>query len=303
MPADEIVRKNRVIKSMTGFGRGREGNFNVEVISEVRALNHRFLDVSIRLPRIYTGFEPHLRKIVAEYISRGKVDVSVQRYGTSGAVMDVTVDYDLAERYHRCLQELKSALGLAGDLTVAEMLTLKEIVSPQEREDQIEKELELAERSLREALDGLNDMRKTEGEAMWNDIRSRLSAIKELAERVAPLVDQVPAQARARLERRIQELTGGMELNEDRLMQEVALIAERADVTEELTRLQSHVDQFLAFGSEGSPLGRKLEFLLQELHRELNTLGSKSASTDIASHVVIMKAEVEKIREQTQNLE
>ncbi|MEW6113491.1 MAG: YicC/YloC family endoribonuclease [Thermodesulfobacteriota bacterium] len=292
-----------MINSMTGFGRGREGNSDVEVISEVRALNHRFLDVSFRLPRIYAAFEPHLRKIVAEYISRGKVDVSVQRYGTAGSIMDVTVDYDLAERYYQCLEKLKSTLGLAGDVTVTEMLTLKEIVSPHEREDQIEKELALAEKSLREALDGLNSMRKTEGEATWNDIRSRLSAIRELAERIAPLVDQVPAQARARLERRVQELTGGMELNEDRLMQEVALIAERADVTEELTRLQSHVDQFLAFGREGSPLGRKLEFLLQELHRELNTLGSKSASTDIAAHVVTMKAEVEKIREQTQNLE
>ena len=205
--------------------------------------------------------------------------------------------------YYQCLEKLKSTLGLAGEVTVAEMLTLKEIVSPHEREDQIEKELALAEKSLREALDGLNSMRKTEGEATWNDIRARLSAIRELAERIAPLLDQVPAQARARLERRVQELTGGMELNEDRLMQEVALIAERADVTEELTRLQSHVDQFLAFGREGSPLGRKLEFLLQELHRELNTLGSKSASTDIAAHVVTMKAEVEKIREQTQNLE
>jgi uncharacterized protein (TIGR00255 family) len=288
---------------MTGFGRGREGNSDVEVISEVRSLNHRFLDVSFRLPRIYAGFEPHLRKIVAEYVSRGKVDVSVQRYGTAGSIMDVTVDYDLAERYYQCLEKLKSTLGLAGEVTVAEMLTLKEIVSPHEREDQIEKELALAEKSLREALDGLNSMRKTEGEATWNDIRARLSAIRELAERIAPLLDQVPAQARARLERRVQELTGGMELNEDRLMQEVALIAERADVTEELTRLQSHVDQFLAFGREGSPLGRKLEFLLQELHRELNTLGSKSASTDIAAHVVTMKAEVEKIREQTQNLE
>ncbi|MEW6532798.1 MAG: YicC/YloC family endoribonuclease [Thermodesulfobacteriota bacterium] len=292
-----------MINSMTGFGRGREGNSDVEVISEVRSLNHRFLDVSFRLPRIYAGFEPHLRKIVAEYISRGKVDVSVQRYGTAGSIMDVTVDYDLAERYYQCLEKLKSTLGLAGDVTVAEMLTLKEIVSPHEREDQIEKELALAEKSLREALDGLNSMRKTEGEATWNDIRARLSAIKELAEQITPLVDQVPSQARARLERRVQELTGGMELNEDRLMQEVALIAERADVSEELTRLQSHVDQFLAFGREGSPLGRKLEFLLQELHRELNTLGSKSASTDIAAHVVTMKAEVEKIREQTQNLE
>lgn len=292
-----------MIKSMTGFGRGREGNSDVEVISEVRSLKHRFLDVSFRLPRIYAGFEPHLRKIVAEYVSRGKVDVSVQRYCTAGSIMDVTVDYDLAERYYQCLEKLKSTLGLAGEVTVAEMLTLKEIVSPHEREDQIEKELALAEKSLREALDGLNSMRKTEGEATWNDIRARLSAIRELAERIAPLLDQVPAQARARLERRVQELTGGMELNEDRLMQEVALIAERADVTEELTRLQSHVDQFLAFGREGSPLGRKLEFLLQELHRELNTLGSKSASTDIAAHVVTMKAEVEKIREQTQNLE
>jgi uncharacterized protein (TIGR00255 family) len=146
-------------------------------------------------------------------------------------------------------------------------------------------------------------MRVAEGAAMWRDIADRLSQVGELAGRIAPLVDQVTAAVKERLEKRVAELTGGMELDRDRLTQEVALMADRADVTEELTRLASHVKQFLAFGEQGSPLGRKLDFLLQELHREINTIGSKSASTEIATYVVRMKAELEKIREQTQNLE
>jgi uncharacterized protein (TIGR00255 family) len=288
---------------MTGFGRGCCEHNGVEVITEIRALNHRYLDISLRMPKTYSSFEPHLRKLISEQINRGKVDVSVSRYGTSGSVMEVMLDHNLAKQYHAGLVNLQNELGLDGVISISDMLTLKEIIVPHENETEIEKELVVLERSIREALSNLNQMRITEGETIWSDIEARLRAVSDLAQKVAPIVDQVPATAKARLQRRVQELTGGMELNEDRLLQEVALIAERSDVTEELTRLQSHVQQFIATGKEGSPLGRKLDFLLQELHREVNTLGSKSASTDIATYVVSMKAEVEKIREQTQNIE
>jgi uncharacterized protein (TIGR00255 family) len=153
------------------------------------------------------------------------------------------------------------------------------------------------------ALAGLEEMRKNEGTALWQDIEQRLVSIRDAVELIAPLAGQVSSAVKERLEKRVHELTGGLELDENRLLQEVALMADRSDVTEELTRLKSHVDQFIAFGQEGSPLGRKLDFLLQELNREVNTLGSKSASTEIATHVVRVKAELEKIREQTQNIE
>ncbi|MBI4964338.1 MAG: YicC family protein [Desulfomonile tiedjei] len=275
----------------------------VEIITEIRAVNHRFLDISVRVPKLYTSFEPQIRKIVSERISRGKIDVTVTRTGGKGGLMDVMLDSQLADGYYKCLLELKERYGLAGEITVSDMLTLRELIVPLEKEQGIEGELPLAQASLGDALDALDEMRKTEGRALWKDIAQRLASILEMAGLIAPLVDQVTASAKEKLAKRVQDLTGGLELDEERLIQEVALMADRSDVTEELTRLNSHVKQFLACGEEGSPLGRKLDFLLQELLREVNTVGSKSASTDIATYVVNMKAELEKIREQTQNIE
>lgn len=294
---------NNFVRSMTGFGRGRSMTTEVEIITEIRAVNHRFLDISVRVPKLYTSFEPQIRKIVSERISRGKIDVTVTRTGGKGGLMDVMLDSQLADGYYKCLLELKERYGLAGEITVSDMLTLRELIVPLEKEQGIEGELPLAQASLGDALDALDEMRKTEGRALWKDIAQRLASILEMAGLIAPLVDQVTASAKEKLAKRVQDLTGGLELDEERLIQEVALMADRSDVTEELTRLNSHVKQFLACGEEGSPLGRKLDFLLQELLREVNTVGSKSASTDIATYVVNMKAELEKIREQTQNIE
>jgi uncharacterized protein (TIGR00255 family) len=288
---------------MTGFGRGRANAGFLEVVAEVRSVNHRFMDISLRLPRVYSAFEPKVRKIVAERVNRGKIDVSITRSGALGSVMDVEVDHDLARRYHRCLSDLKEELGLDGEITLSDMLTLKEIVLPVENEEEIEKEFPVVVDCLEAALKAMDEMRSAEGATVWRDIEARLLSLEEVSARIEPLVAQVPAAAKERLEKRVRELTGGMDLDQDRLLQEVVLIVDRADVTEELTRLGSHIEQFLAFGQEGSPLGRKLDFLLQELHREVNTIGSKSASTEISSHVVLMKTELEKIREQIQNLE
>lgn len=290
------------IKSMTGFGRGRRIADGVEVVTEVRSVNHRFLDISVRVPRIYSSFDPQIRQILSDRVHRGKLEVAVSRTGSTGTIADVGLDLNLAERYYSRLEELRERLGLAGEISLSDMLTLKEILWPVEMEE-IERERPLVEDSLDEALVALDHMRSTEGAAIWKDIEARLTAISKIVTDISPLVAQVTVAVKDRLERRVKELTGGMELNEDRLLQEVALLADRADVTEELTRLESHVGQFLAFGKEGSPQGRKLDFLLQELHREVNTIGSKSSSTDIASYVVLMKTEIERIREQTQNLE
>ncbi len=294
---------HKYIKSMTGFGRGRHILGDLEVVVEIRSVNHRFLDISVKMPKFYNCFEPEIRRIIADSIQRGKLDVAITRTGGKSTLMDVVLDYNLAENYHKCLLELKEKFDLAGTITLSDMLTLKEVISPLEKAESIEREWPLVENSLRKALSELEMMRKTEGAALWLDIESRLNSIGTTAGFIGPLVDQVTVAVKDRLERRVRELTGGLELNVDRPLQEVALMAERSDVTEELTRLQSHVEQFLCTAREGSPLGRKLDFLLQELQREVNTLGSKSASTDIAAHVVKMKAEVEKIREQTQNIE
>ena len=291
------------IKSMTGFGRGAHTVGDVEVVTEIRAVNHRFLDMFVRLPKTYTCFEPQIRKIISDNTNRGKFEITVTRSGTKGALIDLSVDHDLADRYHKCLLELKDSLGLAGDVTVSDMLTLKEIISSADNLEGFEQEWGLVENSVQSALGKLDEMRKAEGAALWKDIEARLMSISSTIDHISPLVEQVSSEVRNRLEKKVKELTGGLEIDNDRMLQELALIAERSDVSEELTRLKSHVEQFLNFGKEGSPLGRKLDFLLQELHREVNTLGAKSASTDISTYVVLIKSEVEKIREQTQNIE
>ncbi len=303
MQASGVQSVNGYVKSMTGFGRSSGSLADVEVVVEVRAVNHRFLDIFIRVPKSYNSFEPQIRKIISETSNRGKFEILVLRSGGRAGLTDVTLDYELAEKFHKMLIELKDRLGLYGEITVSDMLTLKEIVTPVDRLESFDHEWPLVEKCLREAMSSLEDMRRTEGAALWKDIESRLVNIRQGIDAITPLVEQIGSEAKARLERRVKELAGGIELDDDRMIQELALIAERSDITEELTRLQSHVEQFLFFGKEGSPLGRKLDFLLQELHREVNTLGSKSASTDISSHVVNMKTEVEKIREQTQNIE
>ena len=303
MQTNEVELVNGYVKSMTGFGRSSGSLGDVEVVAEIRAVNHRFLDIFIRVPKSYNSFEPQIRKTISETANRGKFEVMILRSGGRVGLTDVMLDYELAEKFHNMLLELKRRLNLGGEITVSDLLSLKEIVAPVDRLESFDHEWPIVEKCLRQAMSSLEDMRRTEGATLWRDIESRLVNIKDSIDAISPLVEQIGSEAKCRLERRVRDIAGGIELDDDRMIQELALIAERSDITEELTRLQSHVEQFLSFGKEGSPLGRKLDFLLQELHREVNTLGSKSASTDISSHVVNMKTEVEKIREQTQNIE
>jgi uncharacterized protein (TIGR00255 family) len=261
------------------------------------------LDVSLKLPREYIRFEPELRKIVSSIAHRGRLDVSLTRKGPGGAFTDIVFDKDLASAYYKSLLRMKEEFSLAGEISVSDMLSLGDILQPVEKADAVEQEWPVIERCLREAMTGLDAMRTAEGAALWKDVDERLLNIRETARQIAPIVGQVTIAAKERLERRVQDLAGGLDLDPERLAQEIAILAERSDITEELTRLESHVDQFLGIGKAGSPVGRKLDFLLQEMLREVNTVASKSSSTDIAGQVVNIKAEIEKIREQTQNIE
>jgi uncharacterized protein (TIGR00255 family) len=292
-----------MIKSMTGFGYGRTVLGEVEIKTEIRGVNHRFLDISVKMPRTYSIFEPEIRKTISARAQRGKLDVVVSRIGGTGSLVEVMVDHGLASAYYNCLSELKNRFSLAGEITLAEMTHQSDIIVPREKQEAVQIEWHALEESLSLALDTLDSMRRAEGAALWRDIELRLNTISATAEEILPLVDQVTVAAKERLEKRVHELTGGLELDRDRLLQEVALLAERSDVTEELTRLKSHVEQFLSLAAQEAPVGRRMDFLLQELHREINTIGSKSASTAIAHRVVAMKAELEKVREQIQNIE
>jgi uncharacterized protein (TIGR00255 family) len=287
---------------MTGFGAGHGAAGGEELDVEVRSVNHKFCEVKVRLPRELAALEIEVTKAVKERLARGGVEVAVRRAGPVAALAP-RVDVALAESYARAFQEIQARLGLPGSVTLAEVLGADGVVRLEERMVSVDVAREAVRGALGAALDALTGMRAREGEALARDLGARLDLVSASVERVAALVPQVVEYHRARLAERVEELTRGVALDPARLAQEVALIADRTDVTEELTRLRSHVAQARALLGLAEPAGRKLDFLVQEMHREVNTIGSKAQSAEIAGIVVAMKAEIERMREQVQNVE
>jgi uncharacterized protein (TIGR00255 family) len=287
---------------MTGFGAGHAGAAAEALDVEVRSVNHKFCEVKVRLPRELAALEPDAMKLVKERLARGGVDVSVRRAGSAGGLAP-RVDLALAEAYARVFEELRARLGLPGGPSLADVAAAEGVI----RLDEPALDLEAARAALRgalaAALDALVAMRAREGAALARDLAGRLDGVEALVARAAALVPQTVEHHRARLAERVQELSRGLPLDPARLAQEVALFADRTDVTEEVTRLGSHLSQARALLGGGEPAGRKLDFLVQEMHREVNTIGSKSQSAEIAAIVVTAKAEVERMREQVQNVE
>jgi uncharacterized protein (TIGR00255 family) len=291
-----------MIRSMTGFGAGRGSTGAEELDVEVRSVNHKYCEVKVRLPRELAALEVDAAKAVRERLARGGVDVSVRRAGAAGTVAP-RVDASLAEGYARAFAEVKARLGLAGAVTLADVVAAEGVVRLEERALDVDAAGAALRAALGAALDALVAMRAREGEALGHDLASRLDAVEALVARAAALVPQAVEHHRDRLAERVQELTRGIALDPGRLAQEVALFADRTDVTEEVTRLRSHLAQARALLAGAEPAGRKLDFLVQEMHREVNTIGSKSQSAEIAAIVVSAKAEIERLREQVQNVE
>jgi uncharacterized protein (TIGR00255 family) len=291
-----------MIRSMTGFGSARGSAAGEELDVEIRSVNHKYCEVKVRLPRELAALEVDATKAVRERLARGGVDVSVRRAGAAGSVAP-RVDAALAEAYARAFAEVKARLGLEGPVTVADVVGAEGVVRLEERALDFGAAREALRGALSSALDALLAMRVREGEALGRDLAARLDAVEELVARAAALVPQAVEHHRARLAERVAELTRGIGLDPARLAQEVALLADRTDVTEEVTRLRSHLSLARALLAGAEPAGRKLDFLVQEMHREVNTIGSKSQSAEIAAIVVSAKAEVERMREQVQNVE
>jgi uncharacterized protein (TIGR00255 family) len=291
-----------MIRSMTGFGAGRGTSGGEDIEVDVRSVNHKYSEVKVRTPRELSQLEPEAAKAVKERIVRGAVEVSIRRAGATTALAP-RVDVALAESYARGFAELKVRLALPGDVTLAEVLAADGVVRLDERAVDVEAARVALRVALGEALDGLVAMRAREGEALARDLDARAQAVLSLVSRVEELVPRTVEHHRARLAERVEELTRGIALDPARLAQEVALFADRTDVTEETTRLRSHVDHVRALLALREPAGRKLDFLVQEMHREANTIGSKSQSAEIAALVVSLKTEIERVREQVQNVE
>jgi len=288
---------------MTAFGRGEAMADGYRFTVELRTLNHRFCDIRIKLPRKYTDFEEEIKRKLSSEFSRGRIEVNVVADETLDKVQHLTVDADLAKTYKRLLLDLQDKLGLEASLGLDTLLHFRDIFVFEEDEKsraQAWKVLEMAvDQSVKECI----QMRKEEGLAIETDFNERLNQLETLSSEVENRTPLVVLEVRDRLQKRIEELLGQGELDESRLAQEVAILAERSDITEEVIRVNSHIQQFRALLKASGPRGRQLEFLLQEMHREINTIGSKANDVEIAQKVIQIKTELERLREQVQNVE
>lgn len=290
-----------MIKSMTGYGKGEADYEGRRFIVELRSINHRYCDVSIRLPRRYAALEGEIKKTVAVAISRGKLDVTLTIEGSEGTALGLEVNTTLADSYYSALCSLKDRLGLAGEITVRDISSVPDIITMKEEPLDIKRYWPFIEAATNKGLDALDDMKMAEGAALTVDIFGRLEQIDMATDDVAVRAPAVVASYKDRLAERIRGM--GYEPDQGRLVQEVACFADRCDISEEIVRLRSHLGQFKAIAVSPEPSGRKLDFLIQEINREVNTIGSKGNDAVISQKVVDLKAELEKIREQVQNIE
>jgi uncharacterized protein (TIGR00255 family) len=292
-----------MIASMTGFGRGEARKGGITISVELRTVNNRFLEVSSRLPRSLSLRENDVKELIRRRISRGKVNViaNVEREGNGSAGLGI--NSSAAKSYYKLLVQLRKTLKLKETVKLEHMLQFSEIFEQQEIGGTDEKEWEVLQESLEAALEALAEMRRAEGGELERDFRARIALLDEKLSEIGRLsVEQVPAE-RIRLRERVSQLIDKTPVDEGRLELELALLADRLDVTEECVRFRSHNKFFLEALTLPDPAGRKLNFLIQEMNREANTIGSKSSATEIAHLVVSMKEELEKIREQLQNIE
>lgn len=290
---------------MTGFGQAVRQTGGLRIQVDMKSVNHRYGEMAFRMPREWLLFEDRLRKRIGERVKRGRVDVFVLAERTGDGPAKATIDWTLAEAYHKAADQLAERFALKGELSLPDMLGLPGIVIAEDRLDSGEEVAAALMEAVDEALGQLCRMREAEGASLQADLQKRAAILLQQTEQAALLAPEAVEQHRTRLRQRMQALfaDADMVLDENRLLMESAIMAERANVDEELTRIRSHLAQFGEMLASGDPIGRKLDFLIQELNREVNTIGSKTAQTELTTLVVDMKAELEKMREQVQNIE
>jgi uncharacterized protein (TIGR00255 family) len=293
-----------LIQSMTGFGQASRAFNEYQLQVEVKSVNHRYLEMNIRLPRQWSRLEDAVKQKLRSCLQRGKVDAFVSIVHQKADDHVVTLDWSLAEAYFNAAQQLRTKFGLPDTLSIQDFLQIPELIKLGEStndNDPLIQEQVLA--CLDDALLELYLMRQTEGKHLQTDLAARLTILGNLHQSMHLLAPKVIEQFRQKLRIRMQEALESIQYDEQRLLQEVLLHIDRTNVDEELTRLESHFQQFSKLLQAGEPVGRKLDFLLQEMNREINTIGSKANDSDLINDVVEMKAELEKMREQVQNIQ
>ncbi|MBQ2830157.1 MAG: YicC family protein [Oscillospiraceae bacterium] len=292
-----------MVKSMTGYGRARQTRDRRDITVEVRSVNNRYLDCTVKLPRAYIFAEESIKSLVQKSISRGKVDVFVTIDTTAADETVVAVNRPLAEGYHKALSELCEIFSLPDNITATALARFPDVLTVTKAEEDIESIANDIRAVAEEALAAHRNMRSVEGEKLAEDISGRLDTIERITGIVEQRSPQTVAEYREKLGSRMREVLQSTTIDESRILTEAAIFADKVAVDEETVRLRSHLSQLRQMLASDEPMGRKMDFLIQEVNRESNTIGSKCSDIAIAKEVVNLKAEVEKIREQVQNIE
>ena len=293
-----------MVKSMTSFGRssseeGKKRFFTVEM----KSVNSRYLDINIRMPKSIISLEEEVRKRINESLSSGKVDVFINLQSYSDGQGVPKLNLKLAQEYLNCLKQIEDHLCVKNDVTVTQIARFPEVITMVEEEDKIDEIAEELTPLISEALEMMIKMREVEGEKLKEDILLKISKIEKLVSDLNVLADNVPKNYKVKLEERLKELSGSVEIDESRIATEICLFADKSTIDEEIIRLNSHIEQVRQTLELREPVGRKLDFIVQEMNRETNTIGSKSCDMEMTNIVIDIKNILEKIREQVQNIE
>ena len=292
-----------MIKSMTGFGAGDCENQDFKVHVEIKAVNQRYLETNYRMPYSLNMFENVLTKTIKEYASRGKLDVNIRFQDLRDKAVNIAVDKGLVEAYGKALQEIQCQLQLTAQITASQIAAYPDVLKIAEENQDLEAAEPVLMSAVKEALENFVAMRTTEGRNIQADLLARIDTLDGFVGELEKLAPEIVASYKQRLETLLEEHLAKENIEESRIIQEVALFTDKVNYTEETVRLRSHFAQFRSIITSDEPVGRKLDFLIQEMNREINTVASKANSSGAAQFVVDVKSEIEKIREQIQNIE
>lgn len=292
-----------MIKSMTGYGRCERIIGTKKITAELKSVNHRFSDYNIKVPRQYGFLEDRVRQFISKEVARGKIDVYVSLESCGEADKTVTVNKELAGNYVEILRDLCETFSLKDDISVSTIASFTDILRAEPKRDDEEEIWAAVSEVLTDAVSSFISMRAREGERIERDLRERVTYMKSLANEIDKLSPMAVEAYKAKLYQKIKEVIDEREPDDTRILTEVAIFADKVAVNEETVRLASHYDEFFTILDSNEPAGRKLDFLIQEINREVNTIGSKASDLEIAKLVVTLKGEIEKLREQIQNIE
>ena len=291
-----------MIKSMTGFGRGEASQNNITFTVDVKTVNHRYSDISVRMPRMVSALEEKVREYISSKLNRGKIDIYIN-YDSFGQDTKVKLDTNLASAYVDSLNTLKEQFGIKDEISLSLLTRFSDILKLDTEEQDLDFLWGILSSALEQAVGSLLEMRSREGERLRKDMIQKLDSIRVTVDEIKAKAPDLIEVYKNKLYDKIRELTKDVQLDENRLLTEVAIFADKASIDEEIVRLSSHIEEFKKTLNMNISIGKKLDFIVQEMNREVNTIGSKSSDLGVVNNVIAIKTEIEKIREQVQNIE